>query len=314
MPAELLLVPALEWEFLLPSECAEQHFLQPRARHATLALAALQPAGSSSTAAEQQQDCPPELLGCLVVFGGVGAGDSWLTDVTLLAVSDSGGDSCSIAALQLPHEQAAPSAGQGSVEGSAWPLAVRDFAACVCGPDAFVLTGGFDGQQQQESMQLQVCTLQQQTGAESWLRGWRASWRPLQPCNRAPLARSHHSAGWHAPSCSVLVFGGWASGGQGCLSDLQVFNMRHNEWWQLDCTGEYGPVAWEALSSHVRAKACGHQQSSCVLQGGRGRARAAATPLSSLRTVSLCMEAWTATASTWETSGGSTCAPDSGSS
>lgn len=292
-------MPSLEWQLLSTGP----PILQPRARHAALVLGALQPrvvplnqdlartAGAAAAGLHglnagppiSPSACPPDLLGCLVVFGGVGLVDEWLTDVTLVGVTDSGNGCCSVTLLPGlgtgRQQGSAEAAGMlqacdgsgsngGSTAASIMPSPLRDFAACECGPTAFIVTGGFSSSSS-EVMQLQMCTLRQQpllpeqqqqqlpnlaaaaepgrsapaaatittaTSASSisnsqWLRGWAAQWSTLQPRNRSPPGRCHHSACWHAGSSSVVVFGGWASR-QGCLGDVQVYQVQHNEWWQ----------------------------------------------------------------------------------
>lgn len=171
-----------------------QHTLQPRARHAAFALPALQPVpplqlvqhhlqsmlphtqGGASTRPPSADagtshhqshtaaaGCPSDLLGCLVVFGGVAAGGAWLTDVTLLVVN--GSPSTAGCGLQAVSVQTAPAQAEQTAAGRTTagilPLPVCDFAACECGPAAFVVAGGFDGQQeaQHSGLLLQRCTL-----------------------------------------------------------------------------------------------------------------------------------------------------------
>ena len=57
--------------------------------------------------------------------------------------------------------------------------------------------------------------------------------------SRSPPGRSHHSATFHAPGRSVLVFGGY-SGGLGHLNELWTFNLDHAEWWQPETSGGCG--------------------------------------------------------------------------
>lgn len=52
----------------------------------------------------------------------------------------------------------------------------------------------------------------------------------------APHGRSHHTAAYHAPSRSILVFGGYTSGG-GHLAELWLFSMDAMQWSQPDATG-----------------------------------------------------------------------------
>jgi hypothetical protein len=252
--------------------------------------------------------CPAEVSGCLVVFGGVGAGGGWLTDVSLTVMTDNSsgslaGDCCVVQTVPVPctHSQYGLQAegAQGGV-----PAPVCDFAACECGPAAFVVVGGFDGSS--ASMQLQRCVLnfsrssttqlaaadaqhatstehvatnnssrvlpaaqphqhetsasdtkhnaachtgkqQQQQHVTDWAASWRCTWEVLQPRTRSPVGRCHHSCCWHAASCSLVVFGGYASR-QGCLEDVQVYNLDHREWWQPEHTGDYGYKATTVIA------------------------------------------------------------------
>lgn len=229
------------------------------------------------------------------MFGGVGHGGGWLTDVSLLLLTDNSGgtaDGCCVQSTLVPSlapcQQGDNREGAGSSRIGSLPVPVCDFAACECGQAAFVVVGGFDGQS--ASMQLQQCTLvyvgsteqqaadtaqsegsgrrscsskdqpsttattaaiaagavqdcegqqkqQEQLTAEAWSRRWRCSWQILQPRTRSPVGRSHHSVCWHAASRSLIVFGGYANR-QGCMDDVQVYNMDHREWWQPEQTGE----------------------------------------------------------------------------
>jgi hypothetical protein len=251
--------------------------------------------------------CPLEVSGCLVVFGGVGAGGGCLTDVSLAVMTDNNnnnnnsssssslvGNCCVVAAVPLsctptPYGLQAKGA-QGGM-----PVPVWDFAACECGPSAFVVVGGFDSSS--ASMQLQRCVLtysrsstlqgaaaaaqsatsmrrtatsgsslrvpeaaqpqqhetpnadnhhdaachtakqqQQQQSVTEWAASWACTWEVLQPQTRSPVGRCYHSCCWHAASSSLVVFGGYASR-QGCLNDVQVYNLGHREWWQPGYTG-----------------------------------------------------------------------------
>jgi hypothetical protein len=259
--------------------------------------------------------CPPEVSGCLVVFGGVGAGGGWLTDVSLIVMTDSSSssssssnrNSCSSAGggcvVQTVPVPCTPSPHGLQAEGvqKGMPVPVCDFAACECGPAAFVVVGSFDGSS--ASMQLQRCVLtfssstaaqpaataavnasstqqhaatdgiskvpaapqphqpedsiagkdhkaacstgkqqqQQQLSVLEWASSWRCTWEVLQPRTRSPVGRCHHSCCWHAASRSLVVFGGYASR-QGCLNDVQVFNLDHREWWQPEYTGNAATV------------------------------------------------------------------------
>lgn len=210
------------------------------------------------------------MLGCLVIFGGMAAGGHWLSDVTLMPIWDSDSSAgCSAKAVTVPQEAGheatssnAP-ASAAQVVNSSLPVPVCDFAACECGAAAFMVVGGFDGQH--PTMQLQMCTLSRSQEAaaatataaarrrskpdagasptataaatgSAWSQGWRCRWDLIQARTRTPPGRCHHSSCWHAESRSVLVFGGYASR-QGCLNDVQVFNMDHMEWWQPGDSG-----------------------------------------------------------------------------
>lgn len=146
------------------------------------------------------------------------------------------------------------------------PAAVRDFAACACGHNQFVVAGGFNGDQQ--TLDLQLCVLthtnQQEdckTGDEPgtssnqlskqhdisntmlWCRGWSATWQVLQPRNRSPVGRCHHSICHYAAGRSLVVFGGWTNR-QGCLNDVWLFHQDHMEWWQPEIAGEAASTGW----------------------------------------------------------------------
>jgi hypothetical protein len=257
MCADLPLVPELQWH-PVAAHPAGSSALAPRARHATLVLPALQPghcgrqhalqAAGSAAAVAGREDAAPlcddgGVLARLVVFGGVGAQDAWLSDVVLLALTaeDASSSSCSVEVVQLHH-------------GSPLLVPVRDCAACECGPSAFVVVGGFDSSEQC-SMRLQLCEVhcqsQASTGSSAG-RGWCVSWSEVAPRNRAPLGRCHHSACWHAGSSSVVLFGGWCSG-RGCLADVQVFHMQHRQFWQPPHSG----------AAHMRGTALGPAPACC---------------------------------------------------
>lgn len=259
------LVPSLQWQRL---ECDLQ--LQPRARHAAFALPALQPqqpqclevlvappaaanscssVGAEPLAASGLGQPPVAVLGCVAVFGGVAAGGSWLSDVNLLVLVEGSKTQQSCFMVSVPVPQMSAGAGSGSrIQGRPLPLPVCDFAACECGPAAFVVAGGFDGSN--TTMQLQRCTLvccphnsQQPAAAptaEEWVQSWGCTWEVLQPrTQRSPAGRCHHSCSWHADSQSLVVFGGYSnSRGAGCLDDVAVFNMLHMEWWCPEHAGE----------------------------------------------------------------------------
>jgi hypothetical protein len=286
---------------------------------------------------------PAGLVGCVVVFGGVAAGGSWLTDVNLVMLTnhDSGvtgpaesGSSRSLGGLSshvqpVPMSLASTAQQQHSErafqeEQDHKPQPAVDFAACACGSSGFVVVGGFNGKE--ASMQIQRCTLaqahrsssssssgrdgmmprqgrptshapaacstpgaaapgvgmsrstaaapssssqqaatavtaaigsapegapaaasnhahghdssQQQSPEAAWAASWECTWDVLVPRTRSPVGRCHHSCCWHAPSRSLVVFGGY-SDRRGCLDDVAVFSMDHCEWWQPQCTGAY---------------------------------------------------------------------------
>lgn len=256
----------------------------------------------------QQPQFPAGLVGCVVVFGGVAAGGSWLTDVNLVMVTnnDSGVTDpadwglssskseamCGLNYRVQPLPMSTASASQQQQQQhriresehglGRKPQPVVDFAACECGPSGFVVVGGFDGKE--ASMQIQRCTttqahntssssskqsaaaaashdtpedapaavrnhahhgdhrVQQQQPQQSpeaaWAASWECIWDVLVPHTRSPVGRCHHSCCWHAPSRSLVAFGGYTDR-QGCLNDVAVFSMDHCEWWQPQCTGAY---------------------------------------------------------------------------
>jgi len=234
------------------------------------------------------QGAPAGMLGCLVIFGGVAAGGNWLSDVTLMSIWDSDSSAgCSADAVTVPqeaghearstnHTSSNASASAARVVHSSIPVPVCDFAACVCGPGAFMVVGGFDGQH--PTLQLQRCTLSHSQEAaaatataaaslpeggasptaaaagsgSAWSQAWRCRWDLIQPQTRSPTGRCHHSSCWHAESRSVLVFGGYASR-QGCLNDVQVFNMDHMEWWQ---PGDSGWLLIQTATHTICWKSC----------------------------------------------------------
>lgn len=207
----------------------------------------------------------------LLVYGGVN-GSSWLTDLNMLVLEDMVTGDYKLSVLTIPcssshHTQLehcaavdsklSPLPEDAAVERQL-PAAVRDFAACACGHNQFVIAGGFDGEQQ--TLHLQLCVLThegQQEGCKTgdapvassketeasyssstmtWCQGWHASWQSLQPRNLAPVGRCHHSICHYAAAHSLVMFGGWADK-QGCLNDVWLFHQDHMEWWQPEVAG-----------------------------------------------------------------------------
>eukprot|EP00879_Flechtneria_rotunda_P015907 GHRR01016635.1.p1 GENE.GHRR01016635.1~~GHRR01016635.1.p1 ORF type:complete len:1115 (+),score=388.60 GHRR01016635.1:222-3566(+) len=287
--AGLQFVPSFQWKSLPCEPKCEP--LVPRARQAVLKLAALQPAKAATADAQTPINshaacrsgsnggsrAQPTWCGCLLVYGGV-VGDRWLTDLTLLQIEEHKPGSFKLQSISVPHVStitdasqmhgsAALTAQQGSMT-STLPLPVRDFAACVCSSNQFVVSGGFDGHT--ERLDLQLCVLQRQaaavaadsgasqlcgstasqhsnaaakqeasdesnndTGSSGCTSEWVASWQLVQARNRVPLGRCHHSICFYSRDRSLVVFGGWASR-RGCLNDLWLFHLDHMEWWQPD--------------------------------------------------------------------------------
>jgi hypothetical protein len=138
---------------------------------------------------------------------------------------------------------------------------VRDFAACACGQNQFVVSGGFGADL--GAFHLQLFELTRDTTAtaqrdhascnsaspsssndsscgssSSWYSGWAASCSLLQSRSHAPgpPGRCHHSFCYYPGGASLVVFGGWADR-QGCLNDVWLFHMQHMEWWQPEVAG-----------------------------------------------------------------------------
>ncbi|KAF8071143.1 GPA3 [Scenedesmus sp. PABB004] len=220
--AGLQLAPALRWRSVAFAPGAPS--LAPRARHAALALDALQPPG-------------PGGGGCVLVFGGT-AGPAWHNDLTLLMLSEGAGGEPRLSAAPVPAAEGGGGGavlGRGSAAPAGWPAPLRDFAAAACGRDRFVVSGGFAGDGGPAQLELLLCTLRR-TGDAAAPAGpggaWAASWSRLAPRagTRAPPARSHHSCCHDAAGRSLVVFGG-SGGREGCLGDVWVFSMDHQEWW-----------------------------------------------------------------------------------
>lgn len=274
-------MPALCWRSLpfdldVPS-------LQPRARHAVFRLPALQQPVDQRARASNIQTAGHHAglqLDVLLVYGGV-CGDSWLTDLSMVILQETlGGHDCRITVMPLPCSGAdssevkasegaqqihdsSPTCSSVSDEHSGpagdeqLPRAVRDFAACACGQNQFVVSGGFDGKL--DAIHLQLCVLEHREvhagtqrdsvsrkqstspathpGVNDWCQGWVAKWSLLQPRNPGPIGRCHHSMCYYAAGRSLVLFGGWTNR-QGCLNDVWLFHQDHMEWWQPDATGQ----------------------------------------------------------------------------
>eukprot|EP00878_Enallax_costatus_P020198 GHUV01021343.1.p1 GENE.GHUV01021343.1~~GHUV01021343.1.p1 ORF type:complete len:297 (+),score=106.96 GHUV01021343.1:284-1174(+) len=273
----LTVAPALRWRSL-PFSTDQKH-LQPRARHAVFRLEALQT--SAQQAATNSWQATPATattaaasIDVLLVYGGV-AGDAWLTDLNLLVLQEDMNSNCKLRLLPAPCsntsccDTSSPADNSGATEAEAGhasstegtveqqlPIAVRDFAACACGHNQFIVTGGFDGEQQTMDLQLCVLTRSQRQQAVhqaddvtskapdsnssdhvgTWCGGWSATWQMLQPRNRSPTGRCHHTVCHYAEGRSLVVFGGWTNR-QGCLNDVWLLHQDHLEWWEPECTG-----------------------------------------------------------------------------
>lgn len=234
----------------------------------------MQPAASSTQdAPNAPPQYPTDLMGCLTVFGGVAAGGSWLQDVSLLLLQDdssAGSSGCCVQSVTVAGscpvpvcDFAACECGPasfvvvGGFDGSAVtaPLLLqrcvltRDSlpecsaattaaadstasVACSSSAAAAAAAGSSTG------VPARGCgipsTAGQQLSSAAWAAGWQCTWDVLQPRTRSPKGRCHHSCCWHAGSGSLVVFGGYAGG---CLSDVQVFNLKHMEWWQPQRAG-----------------------------------------------------------------------------
>lgn len=271
--AGLQFAPALRWRSLPFSPDERQ--LQPRARHAAFRLDALQfPAQPVSADSWPSSAAATAVVSCdvLLVYGGV-VGDAWLTDLNLLVLQEGTSGDCKLRSLRVPcshtsSAQLTTAAASSNATGDTnstdaaqeqqLPLLVREFAACASGRNQFVVAGGFNGEQQ--TMDLQLCVLkhtQRQTNiAEEagdvafrapnptsnndisiWCEGWSATWQIVQPRNRSPPGRCHHTVCHYAEGRSFVVFGGWTDR-HGCLNDVWLFHQDHMEWWEPECTGE----------------------------------------------------------------------------
>lgn len=110
---------------------------------------------------------PRSLQGCLVMFGGISAGGTWLKDTTLLLLqanspAAAAAASCTIHAVSVPQWRPQGSSHSGA---ESLPVPVCDFAACECGPASFLISGGFDGSS--VTLQLQLCTLRRCSSSSS---------------------------------------------------------------------------------------------------------------------------------------------------
>lgn len=266
-PAGVQFSPALAWRSLPfnPGQAG----LQPRARHAVFRLDAPQPPQhglqqpdtSSHTASSMGQSCCSGTVssGCLLVFGGV-RGGSWLSDLTLLVLEEEAAGDMKTSSIAVPVQQRAAddadsicSAGDAASQAM---LPVRDFAACACGQNQFVVSGGFGSDlgafhlqlfelhRDTEAAAAAAAAAQSSSGSSSgWYSGWSASCSVLQSRSQAPgpPGRCHHSICCYAAGASLVVFGGWADR-RGCLNDVWLFHMQHMEWWQPELAGDAGRV------------------------------------------------------------------------
>jgi hypothetical protein len=136
------------------------------------------------------------------------------------------------------------------------PPHLRDFAGCPVGPHQFLVHGGFDGASETAATYLysvyrldasssathaETATLHAATAAPALASPQRASfsatWQLVEPRNRPPPPRSHHSCAFSRPLNSVVVFGGYASG-RGLLNEVWAFSLDHLEWFQPETSGE----------------------------------------------------------------------------
>lgn len=284
--AGMLLKSMLRWRSLQFQSSGSA--FQPRARHAAFCLEVLQPGRHEDDAARAGS-------GCLLVFGGIGAGGTWLKDLTLLALWDDGGGQLQPQALPVPYlnncktagadltagfgiDGAGPCICNGPASATAAATAtgitaavdtvlqpLRDFAAATVSRNQFLVAGGFDGSN--ITMQLLLCELVRQpqdsnVESQHWPHGWAARWSQLAPRNAGPPGRCHHSLSYYGASSSVVVFGGYADG-IGALEDVWLLHLGHLEWWRpLLSTACSGPCA---RRSHAAAL-LGHK---LYVHGGR---------------------------------------------
>lgn len=251
--------PSLAWHSLpADPDCPG---ITPRARHATLFLDGL-----------QHQDWTdlggvPGLCGSMVVFGGV-LGDVWLTDLQVLTILETTSghiklihSTVHIIPPSIVHSQAL-----STDDTSSQPVgelgARRDFAACACGQNQFVVVGGYDGKCEIMDMCMftltlchtndspgqyvaaHSCTVNNSTAVASTTSSLRvqACCHKVTARNRLlPAARSHHSLCYHADGKSLVLFGGYSSS-VGCLNCVWLYHMEHMEWWQPDTTGKHEGV------------------------------------------------------------------------
>jgi hypothetical protein len=201
----------------------------------------------------------------LLVYGGV-HGSTWLNDLTLLVIEEEATGGMKTSSMAVPVRDAASDSSCGSDDAAnQLPLLpVRDFAACTCGQNQFVLSGGFGSDL--STFHLQLFELQKEpipttakvlgsttpcaaspgngsSSSSDWYDGWSASCTLLQSRSQAPgpPGRCHHSICCYAAGASLVVFGGWADR-QGCLNDVWLFHMQHMEWWQPELTGARAAV------------------------------------------------------------------------
>ncbi|GFH25813.1 dnaJ_C domain-containing protein [Haematococcus lacustris] len=61
--------------------------------------------------------------------------------------------------------------------------------------------------------------------------------RLLPSSPQQPSGRSHHTACYHPSGRCLLVFGGYSSGGGGCLGELWVWRQDSLDWWRPEPIG-----------------------------------------------------------------------------
>ncbi|GAX75514.1 hypothetical protein CEUSTIGMA_g2957.t1 [Chlamydomonas eustigma] len=258
---QLLLAPdgflgkALKWRSLPPDQDAS--LPASRSRHLTFFLPAIQglPVTDPVQGADLHQGANvPLLSSTLVVMGGVGEDSCWLNDVHILTVNRTVEGS-------VKTSWAVPTM-DWDLSNMAHIPRYRDHAGCECGPGQVLMYGGFDGQEELSTLHLysfsregDVCSHEGHVQPS-----YTSSWQLIQPRNRPPPARSHHSMTYHKAGRMALVFGGYSSAGGGLTGELWAFSLDLMEWSQPVTFGD----APAARRGHVSAVVAGL----LVLHGG----------------------------------------------